>query len=149
MTKVIATVLVTGLMFNLCLQELRAQDKAASDQLDKKADTLNAAAKKSGKMTAAYQCIATETGVPLERIEKLHKDNPEAGPAGLLLAFTLAGETKRTASHFVESRTAGKSWGAIAHDNKVPIEKLNQHLDHVTTCITSAPAKAENPKEKK
>ena len=148
MTKAIATVLATGLMFNLCVQELRAQDKAAADQLDKKADTLNAAAKKSGKMTGAYQCIATETGVPLDRVEKLHKDNPEVGPAGLLLAFALAGETKRPASHFVESRTSGKSWGAIAHDNKVSIEKLNQHLDHVTTCITSAPAKAE-PKEKK
>ena len=149
MTKSIATLLVTGLVFNLCVHELRAQDKAAVEQLDKKADAINAAAKKPGKMKAAYQAISTETGVPLEKVEKLHKDHPEAGPAGLMLACAMAAETKRTPSHFIESRVDGKSWAAIAHDNKVPIEKLTERLDHMSTALASAPAKAENPKEKK
>jgi hypothetical protein len=145
MTKSVV-LLVAGLLLSLGVGELRAQDKAAAEQLDKKADALNAAAKKLGKPKATHQCIATETGVSLEKVENLHKNNPEAGPAGLLLAFSMAGETKRTASHFVESRISGKSWGAIAQDNKVPIEKLTEHLDHVMTCLASPPAKAENPK---
>jgi hypothetical protein len=143
MKNSIATLLVAGLGLSFGIIAAPAQDK----ELDRKADAFNAAAKQ--KMKAAYQCISTETGTPVDRIENLHKKNPEVGPAGLLLAFALAGETKQTASHFVESRVAGKSWGAIAHDNKVPVEKLNQHLDHVTSCLSSAPAKTENPKDSK
>jgi hypothetical protein len=149
MTKSITTLLAAGFVFSLGMLELRAQDKATAEQLDKKADAVNAAAKKPGKMKAAYQSISTETGVPLERVEKLHKEHPEAGPAGLMLACVMAAETKRTPSHFIESRMDGKSWAAIAHDNKVPIEKLTERLDHMSTALASAPIKAENPKEKK
>jgi hypothetical protein len=149
MIKSMVTFLATGLVFNLCIQELRAQDKATSAELDKKADAINATAKKPGKMKVAYQSISTETGVPLERVEKLHKEHPEAGPAGLMLACAMAGETKRTPSHYLESHADGKGWAAIAHDNKVPLAKLTERLDHMSTALASAPAKAENPKEKK
>jgi len=63
-----------------------------------------------------------------------------------MLACSMADETKKSAGHFLDSRLSGKSWGAIAQDNKVPIEKLNQRLDRMSTSLASAPENTQSPK---
>ena len=149
MNKSIATILVAGLVLSVGAHELLAQDKAKVDELDKKADSINATAKNPGKMKAAFQSISSETGVPVDQVEHLHKNHPDAGPAGIMLACSMADETKKSAGHFLDSRLSGKGWGAIAHDNKVSVDKLNERLDHMATYLASAPEKAENPKNTK
>jgi len=149
MNKAIATLLVAGLVLTVGTHELRAQNKAKVEELDKKADSINATAKNPGKLKAAFQSISSETGVPLAQVEHLHKNHPDAGPAGIMLACTMADETKKSPGHFLDSRLSGKAWGAIANDNKVPIDKLTQRLDHMATYLASAPEKAENPKTTK
>ena len=143
MNKSIATLLVAGLVLSVGGLELRAQDKAAVERLDKKADSINTLAKKPGKMKTAFQSISTETGVSLDQVEHLHKHPPDAGPAGIMLACTMADETKKSAGHFLDSRLSGKSWGAIAHDNKVSVDKLNERLGHMETYMASAPGQAQ------
>jgi len=72
MNKSIATLLIAGLIWSVGNYELNAQNKAEVQELDKKADAINATAKKPGKMKAAFQSISTETGVPLDQVEHLH-----------------------------------------------------------------------------
>jgi hypothetical protein len=150
MNKLIANLLVAGLVFSVVgTHELCAQEKAKVEQLDKKADSINATAKAPGKLKAAFQSISSETGVPLDQVEHLHKNHPDAGPAGIMLACAMADETKKSAGHFLDSKLSGKGWGAIAQDNKVSVDKLNQRLDHMATYLASAPEKAETSKSTK
>jgi len=66
-----------------------------------------------------------------------------------MLACVIADETKKSPDHYLQSRLSGKSWGAIAHDNKVPVEKLTDRLDHLANYLASAPDKADSSKGSK
>jgi hypothetical protein len=123
-----------------------AQDKDNRDELANKVEAVNNAAKKPGMMSVALQRISTQTGVPLEQVQALHKKHPDVRAGGLLVACVLAAETKKSADQFMNRRD-DKGWAAIARENNVSIDKLTLRLDNVARELQSgSTGKAEKRK---
>jgi len=152
----LCSLVIAGLTLSLGMAPLRAADNKEkekdADRLNDRVHDINDLARKRGMMTPALKTISNETGVPLERVEAMHKKYDETGPAGLMLACVLAAETKKEPESFIKTHSSGKGWGAIARDNNVPTERLTTRLDHMERFV-SAPAdksdKREREREKK
>jgi hypothetical protein len=105
------------------------------DEYEARVKRINAMAEKPGKMKTALQRIATETGMTADRIESQHKKNPEMGPAGIMLANVMSNDTKKNPGYFIEQRKSGKKWLAIAKENKIPVDRLNERLERLENAI--------------
>jgi hypothetical protein len=147
MTKIMFSVLAAGLVLSLGTGAARAQDKATKDNFERKAHALNVAAKKAGTPNA-LRAISVETGVPLEKVQAMYKNRSEAGPAGILVACVLADETKLAPERFLEGEPDVKSWETLISHHNVPLEKVNERLDHVQRVMTN-PDKANRPAKDK
>ena len=134
MTKFLALAASAALF---AASSLIAADKEDMDEYEKRLNRINTAAEKPGMMNVALQRIATETGVPLENVRAQHKRHPEVGPAGLLIANVLANETKKAPSEFLKERAEGKRWLAMARENKVSVDKLNDRLERFEKALTT------------
>lgn len=108
--------------------------KAAREQLDNHTQEVNKAAKKQG-MELSLQRVATETGVPLDQVQAMHKKYSDTGAGGLLIACVLANETKKAPEDFLKRHASDKSWAAIARDNNVSFDKLNERLTRLENAI--------------
>ena len=99
------------------------------DELQARVGHINDLAKQPGMMKEVVHSISVETGVPPERVQAMHKDNPDAGVGGIFVACVMADLTTDKPEHFLKARLSGKGWAAIARDNRVPVDKLNARLD--------------------
>src|ERR1051325_6992504 len=78
---------------SLCLAGgvARGQGRAAEkDELESRAHTVNALADQRGGMREAIHDVSVETGVPLEKLQKMRDEHPDAGAAGLMIACVIA-----------------------------------------------------------
>jgi hypothetical protein len=80
----------------------------------------------------------------MNELQDMHKRHPDAGAAGIMIACVLADNTKKPPEEFLSKHIKGKGWAAIAHDNNVPLEKLNVRLDHLERELTPV-KEAEKP----
>ena len=149
MKKSSLTLLITSLALGLGLGPARGADKTETDHLTQRAHEVNRAAKKPDMMKVALHDVSVETGVPLEKVQALHKRYSDEGIAGVLIAGALADETKKSPEHFLDKHASGKSWTAIAREYKVPMEKINDRLDHLEKALTYQQQNAEKPKRHK
>ncbi len=134
MRKSLTSLLAAALFVGSSLSSALAQDKASRERLDDRVHEVNRSAKSQG-MPLTLRRISTETGVPLERVESMHKRYSDTGPAGLMIACVLANDTKKEPEEFLKRRASGKSWTAIAKENNVSLEKLNARLDRLDNAI--------------
>ncbi len=124
--------LIAAMSFGLAASAARAQSRAAEkDELDSRAHTVNALADKRGGMKEAVHAVSVETGVPMEQLQKMRDQHPDAGAAGLMIACVLADNTKKSPEALLSKHVDGKGWAAIARDNNVPLEKINARLDRL------------------
>jgi len=137
MKKSIIRILIPALALNLGIGLAFAADKAETDHLSARAHQVNAAAKSPGMMDSALHDISVSTGVPLDQVQALHKRHSNEGVAGVLIACAMADETGKSPEKFMETRATGKTWTAIARDNNVRMEKLNDKIDHLEKVLTS------------
>jgi hypothetical protein len=129
MRKFIYSLLVAAVSLGLNAGIARGQGRAAEkDELDSRAQTLNALADKHGGMREAIHDVSVETGVPQEQLQRMHDQHPDAGAGGIMIACVLADNTKKAPETFLSRHINGKGWAAIARDNSVPLEKINDRL---------------------
>src|SRR2546422_166988 len=135
MTKTMFTILTAGVLtFGAGAY---AADQNTKDAFERKAANVNEVARRADKLPVALHAISVETGVPEDRLREMHKKNPDAGPAGILIASVMADETKQPPEKFLRSHVEGKSWEAIAHDNHVTLKKVNDRLDHLEKAVSN------------
>jgi hypothetical protein len=121
-----------GLMFPVI-----AADKEDLDHLEKRVKQLNSLAAKPGREEVALKRISTETGVPEASVRRQHGRHPDIGLGGLMIANVLANETKKLPEVFLKQRAGGKKWLAIAKENKVSVDSLNERLDRLAKAVKS------------
>lgn len=129
MRKWIHTIMAATVALGLTAGLARGQ--TARDELEARAHTVNALADKHGGMKEAIHDVSVETGVPVGDLQHMHDQHPEAGAAGLLIACVMADNTKKPAEQFLSRHINGKGWAAIAHDNNVPLDRINGKLDNL------------------
>jgi hypothetical protein len=115
----------------------RAADKVAKERFDDRVHSLNDAVKKNHAEKEAFHGVSVETGVPMEKVESIHKNNPQVGPAGIMIACTIADHTKKDPTDYVKTFVSGKSWTSIVEDNHVPYGKVESKLARLETYIRS------------
>lgn len=135
MRKVLFTAIAT-LALGLNMSALAA-DHPAKRELDDHTTAINELATKGDRMQLALHEISVETGVPLEEVRKMHQNHPDAGPAGIMNACVMADNTKKTPEDFLKKHINGKGWAAIARDNNVPLDKLNERLDRMENALAA------------
>ncbi len=109
---------------------VRAQQRAAEkDELETRAHSVNALADKHGGMKEAVHDVSVETGVPVEQIQKMRDQHPDAGAAGVMIACVISDNAKGSPEVYLSRHVNGKGWAAIARDNNVPLDKINARLD--------------------
>ena len=121
--------LIATVVVGLSTFQLRAADTTARDELENRIERINHTTDREGHTKPALQQVATETGVPFDRVQAMHREHPGVGVAGILIANVLADDTKKQPEQFMESHSKGKKWAEIAEDNKVPVSQLNTRLD--------------------
>src|SRR5690348_160360 len=108
-----------------------ASGQTSREELDSRAHTVNDLADRHGGMRAAIHDVSVETGVPMDRVQRMHDNHPNAGAAGILIACVLADNTKQPAERFLDRHHDGRSWASIARENRVPLDKINHKLDNL------------------
>ena len=141
------TVAISILSFALGFGITRAQDKTERDRLTTRAQEVNRTASKVG-MKMALERVSTETGVPLEQVQTLHKQHPQAGAAGILLSCVMADETKQPAEQFLRN-SSQKTWPKQAAENHVSVEKLIERLDRLEKAMAPSERNSEKPPPRK
>jgi hypothetical protein len=123
--------IIAGFLFNTGLNPAMAADKGSQSSLQTRMEEVNSATSNPKKMDTALQRIATETGVPLERVRAMHKNHPNTQAAGIMVSCVLADETKKAPGSFLEQHDSGKSWASIAEANNVSVDKLSARLERL------------------
>jgi hypothetical protein len=132
MKKLMYTLLVATVSFGLTANLARGQGRASERQeLDNRAQTVNDLASRRGGTRDALHDVSVETGVPLDRVQRMHDEHPNAGAAGIMIACVLADNTKASPNQFLDQHKNGRSWASIARENNVPLEKINAKLDNL------------------
>jgi stringent starvation protein B len=137
MKKSAINVLITTFAVSLGLSVATAADKVEVDHLNARSHQVNAIAKTPGMRDTAFHDISVETGVPLDEVRALYTRHPGEGVGGVLIACAISDETKKAPEKFMDIRATGKTWPAIARDNGVRMEKLNDRLDHLEKALNS------------
>jgi hypothetical protein len=137
--------LITSLVLGPGLLSVKAENK----ELEAQVHDVNQAANKSGKMSMALDRISTETGIPRDQVQSLHKRYDDVGPGGLMVVGVIADETKKSPQDLLEKHKNGKSWTALARDNNVPVERLNERLDRFQRALAEGQAAAGTTSETK
>jgi hypothetical protein len=133
------TALVAILSLGFFARSARADDRA-KDELENRAQTVNSLADRRGGTKDALHDVSVETGVPIDRIQKMHDQHPDAGAAGVMIACVLADNTKGSPDRFLSQHADGKGWAAIAHENNVPLDRINGKLDNLEHELNGLPA---------
>ena len=140
MRKFIYSLLVTSVSLGLSVSLAHAQGRGSErDELETRAQNVNSLADRHGGMRDAIHNISVETGVPTEQLQRMHDAHPDVGPAGILIASVMADNTKGRPEHFLNQHVNGKGWGAIARENNVPLEKVNQKLANLERELKTLP----------
>jgi hypothetical protein len=129
MRKIMYSLLVASVSLGLSAGFARGQGRAAEkDELDTRAITVNKLADQRGGMREAIHDVSVETGVPLEKVQRMQDNHPDAGAAGIMIACTIADNAKGNPESYLSRHVNGKGWGAIARENNVPLDKINDRL---------------------
>jgi hypothetical protein len=147
MKKSIVIMAMAALMSGFGVNVVRGQAAVTREQLDDRTHEVNDTAKRAG-MDVTLRRISTETGVPLEQVQAMHKKYSDTGGGGLLVACVMANETKKTPEEFLKRHASGKSWTAIARDNNVSLDRLNERLNRLDNAIGAADRKENKQNEK-
>jgi hypothetical protein len=131
MKKLMYTLLAATVSFGLTANLAHAQGRAEKQELDSRAQTVNDLASRRGGTKDTLHAVSVETGVLLDRVQRMHNDHPNAGAAGVMIACVLADNTKASPDRYLDEHKNGRSWAAIARENNVPVEKINAKLDNL------------------
>jgi hypothetical protein len=151
MRKSICNALIMGVVLSTGIGSAKAADKThehdrdskaysqgSKQELDERVKTVNKLTDRKDAMQPALRDISVETGVPMDRVENMHKHHPDAGPAGIMIACVMADETKKDPEEFLKHHVEGsKGWAAMARDNNVSLDKLSLRLDRLETALTT------------
>jgi len=131
MRKFVYSLLIAVVSLGLSADVALAQTRRAAekDELDSRAHSINQLADQHGGMKEAIHDVSVETGVPLDKVQKMHNQNPDAGAAGIMIACVIADNAKGNPEAYLNHHVNGKGWAAIARDANVPLEKINARLD--------------------
>jgi hypothetical protein len=109
------------------LQPYKA-DKTSRAEFEDRIRTLNQTTVKNHAENDALHGIAVETGVPMEKLRRIHDDYPKVSPAGIFVACIIADNTKEDPAYIVKRGAGGKSWTSLAQDYGVPLDKIERRL---------------------
>lgn len=130
MKKLTYTLLIATVSFGLTANLARGQERG-KDELETRAQTVNDLANRRGGEKDALHDVSVETGVPIDRVQRMHDSNPNAGAAGIMIACVLADNTKASPNQYLDEHNNGKGWASIARENNVPLDKINSKLDNL------------------
>ena len=140
MRKMIYSLMVATLSFGLTAGLAYGQDRVTQkDVLETRAHDVNALADKHGGMKEAVHSVSVETGVPLDQLQKMRDQHPDAGAAGIMIACVIADNAKGKPEAYLSRHVNGKGWAAIARDNNVPLDKINVRLDKLQHDLEGMP----------
>lgn len=135
------------LIYSLCVATVSlgltaglARGQTARDELESRAQNVNSLADRHGGMREAIHDVSVETGVPQEKLQRMHDQHPDAGPAGLMIASVIADNAKGNPEQYLSRHMNGRGWGSIAHENNVPLDKINNKLANLERELGSLPA---------
>jgi hypothetical protein len=117
-----------------------AHGQTAKDELESRAQSVNSLADRHGGMNQAIHHVSVETGVPVDQLEHMRSQHPDAGAAGLLIACVIADNTKGSPERYLSRHINGKGWAGIARENNVPLEKIDTKLANLERDLGSLPA---------
>ena len=146
MTKQIFTAL-TAIGMTLALIPVPAQAASAPEnQLHQLQKQINEGTKTTQQWETAMHTISVQTGVPRDQLRTLRQNNPTVEPSAVLISSVLADETKKAPEEFLKQHIAGQTWVQIAHNNKVPLEKIDARLERIQQALAAGAAAKPAPK---
>jgi hypothetical protein len=140
MRKWIYSLLVATVSLGLTAGLARGDERNSKDELEARAHTVNALADKHGGMKQAIHDVSVETGVPMEKVQRMHDQHPDAGAAGIMIACVIADNAKGSPETYLARHVNGKGWAGIARESRVPIDKINFRLDKLQHDLEGFPA---------
>jgi hypothetical protein len=138
-----------AIVFCLGTQLLSTGAESDQDELERRARVINRAAQQESVFKQALHHVSIETGVPKDSIETQHRQYPDMGLAGIMLANVMAAETKKEPTEFLKQRKGGKGWVALAKANKVPLDNLNRKLENLDRAIGASTKKAPERRDRR
>jgi hypothetical protein len=112
--------------------------KEVKAEMNNRIESVNKLDNKTAARKAGMEAAAKETGVPLSKLQAQRKEHPDVGIGSLVMANSIAAQTKKKPGQLLENHQAGKSWAEIAKDNNVDMEALDAKLGRVEQSMKNA-----------
>jgi hypothetical protein len=103
-------------------------DRPSRAEFEERIRTLNQTTIKNHAQDEALHGVSVETGVPMEKLRRIHEDHPKVSPAGIFVACIIADNTKQDPAYIVKQGAGGQSWTSLAQDYGVPLDKIEIRL---------------------
>ena len=140
MTKQICTA-CAAIGMALAINQAPAQSTSAPEnQLHQLQKQINEGTQTTPQWETAMHTISVQTGVPRDQLRTLRQNYPTIEPSAVLIASVLADETKKAPEGFLKQHIAGQTWVQIAHNNKVPLEKIDARLQRIQQALAAGAA---------
>jgi hypothetical protein len=125
-TIIVATALTTGIS-HAQLPPYKA-DRASRAEFEDRIHTLNQTTIRNHAEEDAMHGVSVETGVPMEKLRRIHDHYPKVSAAGIFVACIIADNTKEDPEYIVKRGAGGQSWTSLAQDYGVPLDKIERRL---------------------
>ena len=131
-----STLVVTSLAMTLAGTVFGAES-ASRQSFENQIRSLNQASATNHAERTTLHGVSVETGVPEDKVLQMHKNNPKTGPAGIFVACVIADHTKKDPETYVKQAAAGKAWAAIAQENNVPLDQIQERLARIEKSVNA------------
>jgi len=122
-------------------QKERRAVRERADRQDTKTDvedrirTINRLDNKPATRDAGLRAVSKELGIPVPTLEAQLKSHPNIGIAGLLVANSIAQESKKDAESVIKAHSTDRSWQEVARNNSVTLGSLDTKLGNVESAM--------------
>lgn len=87
---------------------------------------------------AGLRAVSKELGKPVPQLEAQLKEHSNLGIAGLLVANTIASESRKEPANVIKAHGNGTSWVEMARNNNVSLDTIEAKLARVETAMRDA-----------
>ncbi|HMJ91580.1 MAG TPA: hypothetical protein VK530_17280 [Candidatus Acidoferrum sp.] len=117
----------------------RPETKAENKQdVEQRIRQINRLDNKPVVLDAGLRAVSKELGTPVPVLEAQLKEHSRLGIAGLLVANTIASDSKKSPETVIKAHGDGRSWVEMARNNNVSLDTLEAKLTRVENAMKEA-----------
>jgi hypothetical protein len=116
----------------------RQETKGDKQDIENRIRQINRLDNRPAVRDAGLRAVSKELGKPVPQLQTQLKEHSGLGIAGLLVANTIASESKKDADTVIKAHGGDRGWVDVARNNNVSLDSLEAKLSRVESAMRDA-----------